>query len=89
MSQHIRLVSPCVGICELNDDEPQHCKGCRRTADEIGAWRFADFDTRIEILTRMFERWQAADVPSESDTTAFLIHRELGERFRLAGFLAD
>ncbi|MBT6096512.1 MAG: DUF1289 domain-containing protein [Rhodospirillaceae bacterium] len=82
----IRLISPCLGICEMTDNEPKHCKGCRRTTQEIGAWRFASMDERIDILIRLYERWQAAGAPPKDDTKAQLLHAEMMERFRLAGF---
>ncbi len=28
--------SPCVGICELGDDD--RCTGCRRSRDELAGW---------------------------------------------------
>lgn len=30
------VLSPCVGVCTLDDD--QRCIGCLRTADEIAGW---------------------------------------------------
>jgi predicted Fe-S protein YdhL (DUF1289 family) len=28
--------SPCVGVCEL--DATGHCRGCRRTLEEVAGW---------------------------------------------------
>ena len=35
------MISPCVGICRL-DDAGTHCIGCLRTLPEIAAWSGAD-----------------------------------------------
>lgn len=35
------VISPCVGICRL-DDAGTHCIGCLRTLPEIAAWSGAD-----------------------------------------------
>jgi len=83
-----RLVSPCIGICELNDEEPIRCRGCGRTVKEIGDWRYATYDRRMEILRAICERWKAAGDPPADDKAAQLIHKEMGERFRLAGLIA-
>ena len=88
MSQTIRLVSPCLGVCEFEEEEPKRCQGCKRTAEEVGAWRYATFDQRIELLTTLFERWQADGAPAKSDKNGQLLHQEMMDRFRIAGFLA-
>ena len=31
-----RIRSPCVGVCEL--DASGHCRGCRRTLEEVAGW---------------------------------------------------
>lgn len=36
------VLSPCVGVCTLDDDD--RCLGCLRTADEIAGW--ASFSER-------------------------------------------
>lgn len=33
----IRVASPCVGVCVINDDTGR-CAGCHRTLDEVAAW---------------------------------------------------
>ncbi len=86
MTEVIRLVSPCLGICEMTEDEPKHCKGCRRTPQELGAWRFGTMDERIDILKSLYKRWIDAGAPSADDKTGQLKHAEMMERFRLAGF---
>jgi predicted Fe-S protein YdhL (DUF1289 family) len=46
--------SPCIGLCRL--DPAQICEGCGRTAEEIGAWPFADRALREAIRRRAAER---------------------------------
>lgn len=51
------LVSPCVGICKL-DDATGFCLGCARTGDEIAEWRSETSTWRADIwsvLPRRFE----------------------------------
>jgi len=43
------LASPCVGVCRL-DRQRQDCLGCRRTLQEIGAWRDLDDPARQRVL---------------------------------------
>jgi uncharacterized protein len=44
-----RVPSPCVNVCSL-DPATGWCRGCRRTAVEIGAWPDADDSRRLAIL---------------------------------------
>ena len=42
------VLSPCIGICQLGDD--QLCVGCLRSADEIGRWLSMDGAERRHIM---------------------------------------
>ena len=58
MSSASGLISPCVGICQI--DEPSGlCIGCARTGDEIGTWRDATAELRQAVwdaLPKRFDR---------------------------------
>lgn len=49
------VASPCIGVCEL-DRVMGLCRGCLRSASEIGAWRDADDRLRLRILERIATR---------------------------------
>lgn len=49
------VASPCVGVCRI-DAEANWCTGCRRTLDEIAAWRDLDADGKRAVLERAAER---------------------------------
>jgi hypothetical protein len=51
----VPIESPCVAVCRL-DPVNGWCKGCRRTVDEIKAWRTAGDEERREILARAAAR---------------------------------
>ncbi len=46
--QSLRVESPCVRKCTLDDDDV--CVGCFRSIDEICAWGGASNTGRLEIL---------------------------------------
>lgn len=52
----IRFQSPCVGICEIDDDGL--CLGCKRTDEEIFKWLTYNEEERIEKLKEMKQRTQ-------------------------------
>jgi uncharacterized protein len=54
---HALVTSPCVDVCELNDDNI--CKGCGRTTDEIEIWSRADNGLRRAIKQAAELRKQA------------------------------
>ncbi len=56
MSQTIveKVVSPCIGICELDRDSM--CIGCGRTADEIGLWSMCNESIRRAIVEAAAKR---------------------------------
>jgi predicted Fe-S protein YdhL (DUF1289 family) len=60
------IVSPCVGICQL-EPETGLCSGCLRSAAEIGAWPAASTEQRLLILDRLKGRRRARGRTSEAD----------------------
>ncbi|WP_374441166.1 DUF1289 domain-containing protein [Pseudomonas panipatensis] len=54
MSQERPVVSPCVHVCALDDNDI--CLGCQRSADEITRWGRMDNAERREVLVRCHER---------------------------------
>lgn len=48
------VVSPCVGICALNNDDL--CVGCYRTGFEISGWGGMDKNERRAVLELVKER---------------------------------
>lgn len=44
------VASPCVGVCQLNDEEL--CLGCGRSLAEIAEWSAASEQRRRDILDR-------------------------------------
>jgi predicted Fe-S protein YdhL (DUF1289 family) len=55
MSELQQIVSPCIGICEI-DPEDGLCMGCLRTLREVADWRMAGDATRLDILQRLKQR---------------------------------
>jgi len=49
------LHSPCVGICNL-DEERDLCEGCARSTDEIEAWTSLDEVSKFELWGELAER---------------------------------
>jgi|GEM_PF-309879 len=49
------LPSPCVGICEMND-ETGLCRGCYRTLEEIGSWRVMSGEDKMSLLQTLKQR---------------------------------
>lgn len=47
--------SPCVSVCKI-DPATGWCRGCRRTREEIRAWRDAGDDERRAIAERARDR---------------------------------
>jgi predicted Fe-S protein YdhL (DUF1289 family) len=47
--------SPCIDVCRL--DEPNgRCQGCKRSLDEIRAWRTMTDDQKLRVLDRLAAR---------------------------------
>ncbi len=55
MKNEIGVPSPCIDICDL-DQNGQYCLGCLRTLDEIAGWSEAGDEERRAILARLAER---------------------------------
>jgi uncharacterized protein len=53
------VVSPCIGICEL-DQESNLCIGCWRSLEEVAQWASADVDRRRDIVIQARSRREAA-----------------------------
>lgn len=49
------LPSPCVGICEMNE-ESGFCRGCYRTIEEIAGWRTLPGDQKLALLQTLRTR---------------------------------
>nr|WP_281431224.1 DUF1289 domain-containing protein [Burkholderia pseudomallei] len=47
--------SPCTNVCRI-DARTGWCEGCRRTRDEIAAWRKLDDDAKRTVLARIATR---------------------------------
>jgi predicted Fe-S protein YdhL (DUF1289 family) len=45
--------SPCINICELQND---YCVGCKRTIDEIINWQILSDEEKAEIITQIQQR---------------------------------
>ena len=46
--------SPCVNICELNDDLV--CIGCYRSGEEISRWGAMNRDEQLAVLAKAAQR---------------------------------
>lgn len=67
MSDAFPIVSPCIGVCQL-DSESGLCRGCLRTGGEIAAWPRADDAEKREIVGLLRERRRAAGRTSAADS---------------------
>ena len=55
LSPRPRVMSPCIGICTL--DQPSGlCIGCKRTIDEIGRWAMMDDEKRRGVINQLRRR---------------------------------
>ncbi|MEM9628787.1 MAG: DUF1289 domain-containing protein [Pseudomonadota bacterium] len=61
MTTPSRPISPCVGVCEL-DEVSGYCLGCARTGDEIAGWSRADEAERQAIWAALPARFEALGV---------------------------
>ena len=48
------VLSPCVGICELDDDG--FCLGCLRSTAEISRWSQMNDDERLQLMEMVLPR---------------------------------
>ncbi len=53
-SKNSAVSSPCVGLCELNDDSI--CTGCYRAIEEITGWGMLDNTEKSDIIERVQKR---------------------------------
>ena len=56
MQSNEPVVSPCIGVCELNSEEI--CLGCGRSLQDIAAWSAASESTRAVIVQQAHARLQ-------------------------------
>lgn len=56
-----QLVSPCVSICAL--DEEDICVGCFRTGGEISIWGLLSNDEKREVFRRIDLRMKGEPAP--------------------------
>lgn len=59
-STNSKVDSPCVAICQL-DDDGNYCIGCFRTVDEIAHWIEYDENAKQKIIDELAERQQQLD----------------------------
>ncbi len=67
MNEQQIIESPCISICEL-DNESGYCTGCQRTREEIAIWGRADTATRLAILEKLRDRRAASGVGRRRET---------------------
>ena len=59
MSKPTRPMSPCLGICTL--DENSQCMGCLRTLEEIKGWALLKPDEQWALTDELAERRKVQD----------------------------
>ena len=57
-----QVASPCVSICNINDDSGL-CEGCFRTLDEIAVWAQMDNAAKREVWRRITQRSAPSKAP--------------------------
>ena len=57
-----QVASPCVSICNINDDSGL-CEGCFRTLDEIAVWGQMDNAAKREVWRRITQRSAPSKAP--------------------------
>jgi predicted Fe-S protein YdhL (DUF1289 family) len=53
------MVSPCIGICAMNEQTGQ-CEGCYRSLEEIRAWWDMTDDERKRVMEQLEQRQSTA-----------------------------
>ena len=48
MNSFRAVLSPCIGVCSLDDDG--YCSGCHRTSAEIARWSQMGDDERLRLM---------------------------------------
>ncbi|MCP4329023.1 MAG: DUF1289 domain-containing protein [Alphaproteobacteria bacterium] len=61
------IPSPCIAVCTL-DPVTGYCRGCMRTAHEIGRWPVAENEERLAIVEQLKARRRAAGRTSAADS---------------------
>lgn len=56
-----QLVSPCVSICALDEDDI--CVGCFRTGGEVSIWGLLSNDEKREVFRRIDLRMKGEPAP--------------------------
>ena len=56
-----QLVSPCVSICALGEEDI--CVGCFRTGGEISIWGLLSDDEKREVFRRIDQRMNGEPAP--------------------------
>jgi uncharacterized protein len=51
------VLSPCVGICTLDDDD--YCLGCLRNTAEIARWSQMNDDERLRLMETVLPQREA------------------------------
>jgi predicted Fe-S protein YdhL (DUF1289 family) len=60
MSESIEdIVSPCIGVCTMNQ-ESGLCEGCFRSIEEIREWWNMSAEERSEVMRRLEKRQSEA-----------------------------
>ena len=67
MAKQPNIPTPCTTVCQL-DPVTGFCRGCLRTAAEIGRWPVADNAERLAILQQLKARRRAAGRTSAADS---------------------
>lgn len=61
-----QIVSPCVGICDL-DPHTGYCRGCLRTLEEVAGWLTYSNAEREQIISGLKDRqWNAGPAPRDA-----------------------
>lgn len=67
MEQDFPIVSPCVGVCQINA-ETGYCLGCWRTLKEVARWgRYSEQEKR-DVLSELHKR-RGSSVPRQRRET--------------------
>ncbi len=54
MNVELEIVSPCISVCELDDENI--CIGCKRSKTEISQWSKMSRNQRLELLKILHKR---------------------------------
>ena len=55
--QYPVVLSPCIGICDIDDDGL--CAGCHRTGTEIAQWVTMNDDARLRMMDEVLPQREA------------------------------